>query len=292
MMVKKHGFKSKFLTQLFTTVKPRPQILSKMKYPLERKPWSLYRKLYVSELRIAKGLAFWQAHAATLARAEARYGVPANIIVATIGVESKYGETVGKYCVLDALVNLAFAPEGKRRTFFRNELEAFLLLAREQNLSPETILGSYAGAIGQPQFMPSSFRHYAVNFSGHTKIDLTNNVDDVIGSVANYYHQNGWEKNQPIAMPISMRGGKYQLGLTKPKSISLFEMLESAALQMTVPPTRDPRFIILQTNYGNEYWHGFYNFDVIKRYNHSELYAMAIFQLSHYLAVERERVSS
>lgn len=286
-MVKKHHFKKNELVCLIAKVHSRPPILFQIRNQNEYKSWSLYRKIYVSEQRIRAGIEFWQQHQDVLQQVAAKTSVPEEIIVATIGVESKYGKIVGKYPVIDALVNLAFASDSKRKKFFRYELEAFLLLAREQKIAPETILGSYAGAIGQPQFMPSSFKHYAISYSHKKQIDLTNNVDDVIASVANYYQLNGWRAAEPIAIPASMQGGRFQFSLTKPKSISLFEVLEKNAAVTTATSKKSPRLIILRTNYRNEYWRGYKNFDVIKRYNHSEHYAMAILQLSQHLALER-----
>ncbi len=148
------------------------------------------------------------------------------------------------------------------------------------------MLGSYAGAIGQPQFMPSSYRNYAVNFSGSGKIDLSHNEIDVIGSIANYYKRHGWTTNDPVTVPASINGGKYQLHLTRHRSISKAELLESGVIP---PQTQKFRILELQGSYGSEYWLGYHNFEVIKRYNPSDLYAMAVYQLSYYISVLREK---
>ena len=155
-MVVKHHFTKAGLITLFEQVKVRPAVIHSMKAPLEQKPWYTYQMLFVTEWRIRQGVAFWNKYQNTLERAEKMYGVPASIIVATIGVETKYGKNVGNYRVIDALANLAFS-DSSRAPFFRNELEQFLLLAREQHLNPIKIMGSYAGAMGQPQFMPTRY---------------------------------------------------------------------------------------------------------------------------------------
>lgn len=284
-MVAKHHFDRQELILLIDSIKQRPPTVQQAATRANPKPWHIYRSIFVNPERITQGLAFWKTHQAALDKAEKKYGVPASIIVATIGVETHYGKQKGKFKVIDALVNLAFNP-GNRKNYFRKELEEFLLLSKEQHLDPTQVMGSYAGAIGQPQFMPSSFRHYAVNFSEDDRIDLSNNETDVIGSIANYYHKNGWQKNQMIAMPTSQTGGQYSFSLIRPKPISMTELIKK---QLTPENTDLPesRLLKLQTQYGAEYWLGFHNFDVIRRYNHSDLYAMAIYQLSYYLSLMR-----
>lgn len=286
-MVMKHHFDATQLNKIFSSVKMRPSVIQNVKAPAEQKPWSTYRLMYVTEKHIAHGLTFWEANQDALAKAEEKYGVPASIIVATIGIESKYGKHTGDYRVIDALTNLAFG-NTSRTAFFRQELEQFLLLTREQHLDPLTIMGSYAGAIGQPQFMPSSYRHYAVNFSGNTSIDLSHNEADVIGSIANYYNRNGWQTNQPVAAPVSMAGGEFLLSFSRPKPITLSELIKNQMIpNLSSLDDQKSRLIILQTYFGNEYWRLFHNFEVIKRYNHSDLYAMAVYQLSYYIALAR-----
>ena len=287
-MVKKHHFEQAELVALFNTVKIRPKVIKSIKAPLEQKPWHTYQLLFVTEWRIREGVEFWQKYREVLERAEKIYGVPASIIVATIGIETKYGRYTGEYPVLDALTNIAFG-DTTRSAFFRSELEQFLLLTREQHLDPRKVYGSYAGAIGQPQFMPSSYRNYAVNFSGSGKIDLSHNEVDVIGSIANYYKKHGWLTDQPVAIPASINGGKFQLHLTNRRSISTSELIESG-----IVPDKSLKFkvIELQGYYGNEYWLGFRNFDVIKRYNPSNLYAMAVYQLSYYITVLKEKTNN
>ncbi len=270
-MVHKHHFAKPELVALFNQVKLRPIVIRSVKAPLEQKPWYTYQMLFVTEWRIRQGVEFWKKYQDVLERAEKMYGVPASIIVATIGVETKYGKNIGEHRVIDALSNIAFS-DSPRAPFFRSELEQFLLLVREQHLDPFKIMGSYAGAIGQPQFMPSSYRHYAVNFSGNSKIDLTHNEVDVIGSVANYYQKHGWKSNQPVAIRASIQ--------RQP-----FGFLTHTATPIIPETQQKLKVIELHGYFGREYWLGYSNFDVIKRYNPSNLYAMAVYQLSYYISM-------
>lgn len=294
-MVTKHDFNRHQLITVFNAVKMRPRVIQSVKYPLEQKPWYSYQILFVTNWRIRQGVKFWEKHADSLARAERMYGVPASIIVATIGVETKYGKQTGDYPVIDALANLAFS-DSPRAPFFRKELEEFLLLSREQHLNPLKILGSYAGAIGQPQFMPSSYRRYAVNFSGNESIDLSNDTSDVIGSIANYYKKMGWRSNEPVAMPASLKMYRYQnlfADQNNPLKIWTSQLPQYGLMPLgNIANDQKVKIIELSGYYGNEYWLGFHNFDVIKRYNPSNLYAMAVFQLSQYIADRKYRRSN
>jgi membrane-bound lytic murein transglycosylase B len=288
-MVKKHGFNKKQLVTLFSTIKIRPRIIQSV--PLEASPWYLYQMVFITESRIQEGVNFWNKNAVALARAEKTYGVPASIIVATIGVETKYGKEKGNYRVIDALSNIAFS-SSPRAPFFKQELEEFLILTHEQNLNPLTIKGSYAGAIGQPQFMPSSYRHYAVNFSGNKRIDLSNNELDIIGSIANYYQKHGWQTNMPVAIPTATQASRYRFMLReKPMQFMSRDELEEYGLfpATKIPAHQKIRIIELQGSHGSEYWVGLNNFEVIKRYNPSNLYAMAVYQLSYYINSLRDK---
>ncbi len=269
-MAYKHHFSKTELTTLFNQVKIRPIVIQSVKAPLEQKPWYIYQTLFVTEWRIRQGVVFWNKYHDALARAEKIYGVPASIIVATIGVETKYGSNNGNHRVIDALSSIAFS-ESSRASFFRSELEQFLLLAREQHMNPLKVTGSYAGAMGQPQFMPSSYRRYAVNFSGHSKVDLNNNEVDVIGSVANYYKQHGWKSNQPVAVKAHI-----------PQQP--FGFLTHHQPTLPSPKDQKTKYIELQGYFGREYWLSYPNFEVIKRYNPSNLYAMAVYQLSYHIS--------
>ena len=283
MMVKKHHFKANDITSLFKQVKFKPVVIRHVNQPLEANPWSTYQRLFVNEWRIKHGAKFWSKNAAALKKAEEIYGVPPSIIVATLGVETKYGERTGDHRVIDALTSLGFS-DSKRAPFFRKELEQFLLLTREQHLNPLKVTGSYAGAIGMPQFMPSSYRYYAASFKKTDSIDLMNNVQDVIASIANYYKKHGWVKNAPVAVPATVNQKKYssiptikkaKKGITV-KSLEKYGVTPKGAVNLQMKA----KVIELASNSSTEYWIGFHNFDVIRSYNPNDLYAMAVYQLS------------
>lgn len=295
-MVTKHDFNKQHLIALFGRVKLRPQVIRHINKPLEREPWHTYQMLFVNEWRIKHGVEFWNKYADTLRRAEETFGVPAGIIVATIGIETKYGQNKGGYRVMDSLSNLGFS-DSPRAAFFRKELEEFLLLTREEHLDPFAIMGSYAGAIGQPQFMPSSYRYYAVNFSKSGTTDLMNNEVDVIGSIANYYKKHGWKNNQPVVMEAFMNGNRYQYLKQHDKLPQAMTFAELAKYGI-VPKhgikenQLKVKVIELDDRYKKQYWLGFHNFYVIKRYNPSDLYAMAVYELSNYITALRKRLNN
>jgi membrane-bound lytic murein transglycosylase B len=294
-MVKKYQFKEKDLIAVFNNVTIRPIVINKLNAPFESRPWNTYQLLFVTETRIRKGVEFWNLYRDALTAVEQKYGVPANIIVATIGIETKYGLHTGEYPVIDALTNIGFSTS-PRAAFFRRELEEFLLLTREQHLDPLKVMGSYAGAIGQPQFMPSSYRHYAVSYTGHSSIDLSHNELDVIASIANYYKLHGWQTDQPVAVPASLINKNFQFFFGKKNELKMIS--RSTFAEYGIDPNKilvdntKYKIIELQSFWGNEYWLGFHNFDVIKRYNSSDLYAMAVFQLSHYISTLREKLNA
>lgn len=286
-MVKKHHFVERQLNALFCHVQLRQAVLTSASKPLEKRPWHFYQQLFVSDWRIKHGVEFWNKYADVLKRAEREYGVPASIIVATIGIETKYGERIGDFRVIDSLSSFAFSAS-PRAKFFRHELEEFLLLVREQRLNPLKIMGSYAGAIGQPQFMPSSYRNYAVNFSKSGRTDLIHNEVDVIGSIANYYKKHGWTPKDRVATRALIIGNRYDYLSRKNKIAQPISVLELT--RYGVVPKKNitddnvkVKVIELENRYSKEYWLGFHNFDVIKRYNASDLYAMAVYQLSNHI---------
>jgi membrane-bound lytic murein transglycosylase B len=295
-MVNQYHFNKQDLFILFNQVKLRPQVIQHISKPLEKEPWHTYQKLFVNEWRIEHGVQFWNKYRNALTKAEQIYGVPASIIVATIGIETKYGRHTGNYRVIDSLCNLAFSHSSLRASFFKKELEEFLLLTREEKLNPLTIMGSYAGAIGQPQFMPSSYRNYAVNFSNSGKTDLINNEVDVIGSIANYYKKHGWSQYKPIALPGIVIGNKYDYlkhnnKFNSPILITDLSKYGIAPKYKITNNTLTVKIIELENHDNKEYWLGFHNFDVIKRYNSSDLYAMAVFQLSTYITALKEQLN-
>lgn len=282
-MVQKHGFQKEKLQSLFASAHRRDDIITTMKRPAEGKPWYEYRSIFLTDQRIDGGIAFWKQNKSVLEAAAEEYGVPAQIIVAIIGVETRYGANTGRYSVLDSISTLAF-DYPPRADFFRGELESFLLLTREQNLDPTALLGSYAGAVGMPQFIPTSYRKYAIDFDKDGKVDLWNSTADAIGSVANYLSTFGWEKDQMIAVPAQVRGKGYHKligGDLEPKN-SLQEILDAGVVtsNLHAQATTSARLLQLKAKDADEYWVSLRNFYVITRYNHSTLYAMAVFQLS------------
>lgn len=213
-MVKQHKFDTEELEELFGKARIHQSILDAIARPAESKPWHQYRPIFLTKKRIEGGVKFWNDNALVLKKASKKYGVPPEIIVAIIGVETRYGQHKGRFPVLDSLSTLAFAYP-PRSKFFRSELKQFLLMAREEKLDPVTQLGSYAGAMGLPQFISSSFRRYAVDFDGDGSRDLWNNTSDAIGSVGNYFKRHGWKKGQPIVERVTIKGKSYTKILSK-----------------------------------------------------------------------------
>jgi membrane-bound lytic murein transglycosylase B len=282
-MVAHHDFKEGDLTRMFRQVKRRQDVLDAMSRPAERKPWYLYRPIFLTERRIAGGVEFWTANREALERAHDVFGVPPEIVTAIIGVETFYGRHTGRYRVLDSLATLAFdyPPRGE---FFRGELEQFLLLAREEQLDPLEVTGSYAGAMGVPQFIASSYRSYAIDFAGDGHRNLMTNVTDAIGSVANYFKLHDWQPGEPVASRAAVEDRDYgavlDMGLKPHTALRDFAAMGIHA-EETVPEDRPAALLRLDAAEGSqEYWLAFNNFYVITRYNHSPLYAMAVYQLA------------
>lgn len=285
-MHEQYGFDTAHLLQQFSSIRPNAAVLRAIRpaaVPEQQRSWQRYRTRFVNARRIDGGLRFWQEHGATLARAEAIYGVPPEIIVAIIGVETEYGRNMGKFSVMEALASLAFHYP-PRAVFFRGELEQLLLLARENGVSPLDIKGSYAGAIGIPQFMPSSQRRFAVDFDGDNRIDLRNEPIDAIGSVARFLQQHGWEAGTPIAAPASIDGDPAALIAAGIKPVSPLHELARQGVLAAGDSERPAALIDLVTpDEPTEYWVGFGNFYTITRYNRSSFYAMSVFQLAEAL---------
>ena len=283
MMVEKHDYSRLQLAIWFQNVVKQEETLKSLDKPAESLPWHRYRKIFMTDERVNKGVDFWKANRETLERARDEYGVPPEIITAIVGVETFYGKYKGKYPVFDTLVTIAF-DYPKRATFFKKELEQYLLLVKEESLDARELKGSYAGAMGKPQFISSSYRHYAVDFNGDGKRDLLNNTEDAIGSVANYFKKHGWKKGSPIAVTASYKSdqpfGKYDM---KPE-FKVSELSNSGIFpSQPVQPSALATPIRLEQPDHEEFWLGLENFYVITRYNHSNLYAMAVFQLSQSL---------
>ncbi|MGE5651031.1 MAG: lytic murein transglycosylase B [Bacillota bacterium] len=293
-MIDKHGFeraelesifrKTRYVDTTIQLIKPAP--------PGRPKNWHAYRERFVEPVRINAGVAFWNANAEALARAEEQYGVPAEIIVGIIGVETIYGRNTGNFRVLDALTTLAFdypdTPNRESRMkFFRGELENTLLFARDSAIDPFTLLGSYAGAIGWPQFMPGSIRKYAVDFDGDGRIDLRNSPVDAIGSVAHFLAEHGWQRGEPIAFPASVSNAESSrswdvfIGQGLEAKFTLDE-LKAAGVTPGVEPPAGMQFGLVDLQNGGEpteYWLGAANFFAITRYNRSFFYAMSVVDL-------------
>ncbi len=285
-MVKQHHFEKKQLVAIIKEAQFQPQIIESMDKPFEKKTWDVYKALFLTPERVQAGVDFWQANHEALARAEKQYGVPAQVIVAIIGVETLYGKHQGTYRVLDALTTLAFYYP-KRSPFFTKELGEFLLLCREQGVSATQYLGSYAGAMGKPQFMPSSYRYYAVDFTGNGKKDLMNNDSDAIGSVANYLHHHGWRMDGGVAQFVKMHGSGYKHLETNTKMPNYsFKHLIASGVVPTSAVVDHPKkagLIELFTQNGEEYWLAYPNFYVITHYNTSPQYALVVYLFSEEL---------
>ncbi len=283
-MVIEHDFDRRVLEKIFKKAKLQKKILEAISRPAEKsKPWYEYRQIFVTPDRIKKGAEFWKKHRNQLIEVEKQYGVPRQIIVAIIGVETYYGKHKGKYRVIDALATLAFNYP-KRAIFFRNELKQFLLFTRELKIDPLSLMGSYAGAMGMPQFMPSSFQAYAVDFNKDGRINIWDNEPDIFASIANYFKHHGWQTGEPVAVPTWIKEGanvdRFVKKGIKP-SIPLSDLINAG-----VEPKRKidgnplASLLVYQQKNGEDYWVAFQNFYTITRYNHSPLYGMAVYQLS------------
>ncbi len=280
-MVEKHRFDGEALRRLFAQADKRDDVLEKIARPAEKVlNWKRYQRIFLGDKRIRQGAEFMRQHKALLQRAEEQYGVPAEIITAVIGVETYYGRRSGGTGVFDSLTTLGFDYPPRAR-FFRSELEQLLLLAREEDIDVKTVRGSYAGAMGMPQFIASSYRRYAVDFDGDGKRDLWHSVEDVIGSVANYFHVHGWRTGESIlhrvGFPHERETGKHKL---KPYQTVREFIEQGVRLKAPVPLDARATLLSFEGSEGAEHWLGMQNFYVITRYNHSALYAMAVYHLS------------
>lgn len=286
-MVDKHHFDRPMLEAWLSAVEIQPSIITAMTKPAEKLPWYRYQAIFLTPARIEGGVRFWQENKAQLVQAQAQYGVPAEIIVAILGVETFYGQHTGKYWVLDSLATLGF-DYPPRSTFFLSELEEFFILAREEQWDPTTIKGSYAGAMGKGQFISSSYRRYAVDFDGDGKRDLLTQNADAIGSVAHYFQAHGWQPDGTIVIPAKIVGTKYAslvASKTHPKPAHTIHALAQSEVYpqkaaLSASTTQPFALVQLEGDKGPEFWLGAQNFYVITRYNHSDHYAMAVYRLS------------
>jgi membrane-bound lytic murein transglycosylase B len=290
-MVDRHGFAAAELERLFAQARVQPSVLAAIApQPPGTRSWRAYRANFVNPRRIEGGVQFWRAHAGALERAEREFGVPAEIVVAIIGVETEYGRNVGGYRVLDALATLAF-DYPRRAEYFRWELEQYLLLARESRLDARSTRGSFAGAIGIAQFMPGSIRRYAVDFDGDGRIDLRGSAADAIGSVASFLRAHGWVSGAPVALPARADGAgarAFADGSVTPAHHP--DVLREAGVEFAdaLPPDAPVVLIELETP-GEPAVHlvGLQNFYALTRYNRSSFYAAAVLGLAEAINAAR-----
>src|SRR5215831_5658008 len=290
-LARERGFSPKALSRLFAQVEYQPKVIELISRPVVAPPkWYEFAPRFLAQARIDAGVEFWRAHESALERAHAEFGVPPEIIVAIIGVETYYGRYTGSYRVLDALTTLAF-DYPRRAEFFRSELKAFLLLAREEHISPLEPRGSYAGAMGLPQFMPSSIRAYALDYDDDGKIDLAHDADDVVGSVAYYLARHGWKRGEQLMLPALIEDDakdaalqRLDAGISEPRPRAQWEAEGVTAFGSTAGLAPEPvGLLMLEEDGGPSFWVVFNNWFVITRYNRSRLYASAVVELAEAL---------
>jgi len=291
-MVSKHDYDKKALKQMLREAKSQDKILEAISKPAEKtKSWDEYRAIFITEQRITAGAEFWREHNAELKRISEETGVPCEILVGIIGVETYFGRITGGYRVIDALTTLAF-DYPPRSKFFKRELEEFFLLVREESIDVSGATGSYAGAMGAPQFMPSSFRAYAVDSSSDGKRDIWSNWSDVIGSVANYFVAHGWQQSKDVVTRATLsniwQGDAPDNALKPAETVSSLSR-QGVLFATDLPNDHKSQLLLLNGSDGDEYWVGFHNFFVITRYNRSVMYALAVHQLGQEIAIEVSR---
>lgn len=290
-MVETHGMDRDELIALLSEAEIQDNVLERIAAPAEAWPWHRYRPIFVQRKRAAKGARFWEEHADTVRRAAETYGIDEAYLVSIIGVESNYGKIQGRIRVLDSLATLGFAYP-PRQSFFRSELEHFLLLADEAGFDPREVKGSYAGAMGSPQFISSSYRNYAVDFDGDGRIDLWDSWPDIIGSVAAYFGAHRWRTGEPVATPAAIGDRDVEelvtQGLELDRSLGQLADADILSSFTNALPADTPAMLIrLEHQSRDEYWVALHNYRVITRYNRSQLYAMAVHQLSGLIVAER-----
>jgi peptidoglycan lytic transglycosylase B len=292
-MVQKHGFTKRQLESVFARVQAQPGVLKSMTLaPESSRAWQSYRAIFLNPQRIDAGVRFWSRHAEALERASAEFGVPEEVILGIIGVETTYGRNMGSYRVIDTLTTLAF-DSPNRGEFFRSQLESYLLYTRETKTDVFRMKGSYAGAIGIPQFMPGSYRRFAVDYDGDGRKDLAESPADAIGSVANFLREHGWQRGQMAAVPATVTGPAARLLVDS----GVKPLYRAADLpSFGVKPVRDLdadtlcSLIELESpSQPSEYWVGLQNFWVLTRYNRAVFYGVAVLELGR--AVKEAKAS-
>lgn len=285
MMENDHGMQAAETRKILAAAEIQPPIIEAMQRPAEKvKPWYEYRAIFLTDERIKEGVDFWKAHQQMLESVSSRTGVPPEIIVGILGVETFYGKITGRYRVIDALATLAFEYPPRSR-FFTGELEQFLLLSREQEIDPLAATGSYAGAMGGPQFISSSYRAYAVDGSGDGRVDLWTDWADIMASVANYFDAHGWQQGGKIVTEIG--------GPVPDELLSDGLVLDRSATQVRpygveAEDGENVMVFALETETGPRFWVGYKNFFVITRYNRNNMYAMAVHELGRAVRAQVE----
>ena len=304
-MYEKHGYKKNDLRKLFGQIKEEKKLKKFFKKAPERRlTWNgcklkekqciNYKKLFVNQHNIDNGKVFMLENIQDLEKASERFGVPKEIIVAIIGIETRYGKNLGKFKTFDTLASLSLGPNrGRRHNFYRSELENFLLLCDENNLDPSSVKGSYAGALGKPQFISSSYRNYAIDFDNDNYADLWNSNADVIGSVANYLKRNGWSRNGLILTDLDVGNNKSTLEKLSKKTYKPHTVYKKYMNFKTVAPKEinmSEKLSIIKRIEGNKnvYSFGHNNFYTITRYNRSRLYALAVHTLAHEIKIQSQ----
>jgi membrane-bound lytic murein transglycosylase B len=296
-MVREHDYDPEKLRDILGQAEIDDSVVELISKPAEKTlTWAQYRAIFITRERIDAGAVFWKANCDALQHISADTGVPVEIVVGIIGVESYYGRITGGHRVLDALATLAF-DYPPRAKYFRSELEQFLLLVREEGMPATEPIGSYAGAMGRPQFMPSSFRAYAIDESGDGKRDIWNDWGDVAGSIANYFVKHGWHAGEEIVTRATLgqewRGPAPEPANTLAAADTIRSLSDEGVMFSTdLPLDSEGQLLALQGADGPEYWVGFHNFFVITRYNRSVMYALAVQQLGQEVALEVAREGS
>lgn len=280
------GVEKAEVEKVLSVAKKQQSILDAMSRPAEKRlDWGGYRKIFMTKKRISRGVTFWQQNAAALQKAEATYGVPAEVIVSIIGVETHYGRIMGNYRAVDALATLGF-DYPRRGEFFRGQLKDLMTVAAQEGKAIDSFKSSYAGAMGYGQFIPSSFLAYAIDFDGDGKRDMWRNTTDAIGSVANYFKQHGWVSGEHVVLPVTVpRGEPIDINTGLKPSRALAHWLAEGVVIEQSEIANDPAVLLaMRSGEKTDYYLGFNNYYVITRYNRSRLYAMAVHELSQAVA--------
>jgi membrane-bound lytic murein transglycosylase B len=295
-LVTEKGYKAESLRKILADAKRSQLVIDSLNRPAETvHTWKTYRSIFLKPNRIEEGVAYWKKHRVSLEKAEEIYGVAPEIIVAIIGVETLYGKRPGTISILDALYTQAYHYP-KRYKFGRAQLKAFLQILMEEEMESSMALGSYAGAMGTPQFIPTSFLSFAVDFDGDNKRDIWGNDADVIGSVANYFNKHQWRKGEAVAFRTDTIAPNHPLYVASAqraeKPNTLLSAVKEAGISLPTPFDDNAltKIIQLKGAEGDEFWLGMHNFYVITRYNHSNLYAMAVYQLSQEILAHKNNL--